>query len=145
MSIRKLYFATKKNLIQIIYSTNNELEIYEIQRRKKELPGKKLFILTFLLFLFFGEKKGHNKSLPMVSDLASMGQDIKRCSLRSAGSLPEGIAHPTTYITTNVPCSNERGADDDSLYGTPKEEIPPFMVCITILYYKITLQKLTNL
>ena len=80
----------------------------------------------------------------MVSDLASMGQDIKRCSLRSAGSLPEGIAHPTTYITTNVPCSNER-ADDDSLYGTPKEEIPPFMVCITILYYKITLQKLTNL
>ena len=88
-------------------------------------------------FSFLG-KKGHNKSLPMVSDLASMGQDIKRCSLRSAGSLPEGIAHPTTYITTNVPCSNER-ADDDSLYGTPKEEIPPFMVCITILYYKITL------
>ena len=74
-----------------------------------------------------------------------MGQDIKRCSLRSAGSLPEGIAHPATYITTNIPCSNERGADDDSLYGTPKEEIPPFMVCITILYYKITLQKLTNL
>ena len=135
----------KKKTLYKSYSTNNELEIYEIQRRKKELPGKKLFILTFLLFLFFGEKKGHNKSLPMVSDLASMGQDIKRCSLRSAGSLPEGIAHPTTYITTNVPCSNERGADDDSLYGTPKEEIPPFMVCITILYYKITLQKLTNL
>ena len=62
----------------------------------------------------------------MVSDLASMGQDIKRCSLRSAGSLPEGIVHPT--YNTNVPCSNER-ADDDSLYGTPKEEIPPFMVC----------------
>ena len=110
------------------YSTNNELEIYEIQRRKKELPGRSSsYLLTFLLFL---GKKGHNKSLPMVSDLASMGQDIKRCSLRSAGSLPEGIAHPTTYITTNVPCSNER-ADDDSLYGTPKEEIPPFMVCIT--------------
>ena len=70
----------------------------------------------------------------MVSDLASMGQDIKRCSLRSAGSLPEGIAHPT-YITTNVPCSNER-ADDDSLYGTPKEEIPPFMVCTKSLFRK---------
>ena len=101
-------------------------------RGEKRVAWKKLFILTFLLFLFWG-KKGHNKSLPMVSDLASMGQDIKRCSLRSAGSLPEGIAHPTTYITTNVPSSNERGADDDSLYGTPKEEIPPFMVSITIL------------
>ena len=121
------------------------LKSMKFRGEKKSCLEENLFILTFLLFLFFGGKKGHNKSLPMVSDLASMGQDIKRCSLRSAGSLPEGIAHPATYITTNVPCSNERGADDDSLYGTPKEEIPPFMVCITILYYKITLQKLTNL
>ena len=105
--------------------TNIELESYEIQKR-----GSLHIDLSSSSF-FVGKNKGHNKSLPMVSDLASMGQDIKRCSLRSAGSLPEGIAHPTTYITTNVPCSNERAADDDSLYGTPKEEIPPFMVCIT--------------
>ena len=63
---------------------------------------------------------GHNKSLPMVSDLTSVGFDIKRCSLRSAGSLPEGM--PT--ITGSGGC-NER--DDMSLYGTPKEEIPPYL------------------
>ena len=60
--------------------------------------------------------KGHNKSLPMVSDLASMGLDIKRASLRSAGSLPEGIVD-----------GKLTDRDDVSLYGTPKEEIPPYL------------------
>ena len=52
----------------------------------------------------------------MVSDLASMGLDIKRASLRSAGSLPEGIVD-----------GKLTDRDDVSLYGTPKEEIPPYL------------------
>lgn len=56
--------------------------------------------------------KGYNKSLPIVTDSIHTSLPNTRSTLRSAGSLPEGI----------VPSGNA-DRDDISLYGTPKEEI----------------------
>lgn len=60
-----------------------------------------------------GKDLGYNKSLPLVTDSINAPIPNTRSNLRSAGSLPEGIA----------PSGHER--DDVSLYGTPKEEIGP--------------------
>lgn len=56
--------------------------------------------------------KGYNKSLPIVTDSIHTSLPNTRSTLRSAGSLPEGM----------VPSGNG-DRDDISLYGTPKEEI----------------------